>query len=43
MEKLGFEFFILLFFSPGTGAFWTASLLILVGYNLTKTVGITKL
>jgi uncharacterized membrane protein YfcA len=31
------------FFGPGTGAFWTASLLILVGYNLTKTVGVTKI
>jgi uncharacterized membrane protein YfcA len=31
------------FFGPGTGAFWTASLLILLGYNLTKAVGVTKI
>ena len=30
------------FFGPGTGSFWTASLLILLGYNLTKAVGVTK-
>jgi uncharacterized membrane protein YfcA len=31
------------FFGPGTGAFWTASLLILLGYHLTKAVGVTKI
>ena len=30
------------FFGPGTGAFWTASLLLLLGYNFTKAVGVTK-
>ena len=30
------------FFGPGTGSFWTASLLLLLGANLTKAVGITK-
>ncbi len=31
------------FFGPGTGAFWTASLLVMLGYNLTKTIGVTKI
>ncbi len=30
------------FFGPGTGAFWTASLVALAGYNMTKAVGVTK-
>lgn len=31
------------FFGPGTGAFWTASLLFLLGYNFTKSIGVTKI
>lgn len=30
------------FFGPGTGSFWTASLVAFAGYNLTKSVGVTK-
>lgn len=31
------------FFGPGTGSFWTAALLLFLGSNLTKAVGITKI
>ncbi len=30
------------FFGPGTGAFWTASLVAFSGYTMTKAVGVTK-
>ncbi|MBU2511911.1 TSUP family transporter [bacterium] len=30
------------FFGPGTGSFWTAGLMILLGFNITKAVGVTK-
>jgi len=30
------------FFGPGTGSFWTAALMMLMGYNMTKSVGITR-
>jgi hypothetical protein len=31
------------FFGPGTGSFWTVSLVAFSGYNLTKAVGVTKI
>ncbi len=31
------------FFGPGTGSFWTAGMLILLGFNITKAVGVTKI
>lgn len=31
------------FFGPGTGSFWTAALLLFLGSNLTKAVGVTKI
>lgn len=31
------------FFGPGTGTFWTVSLLFLLGQNFTKAVGVTKI
>ncbi len=30
------------FFGPGTGSFWTAALIILLGLNMTRAIGITK-
>lgn len=30
------------FFGPGTGSFWTAALMLLMGYNMTQSVGITR-
>lgn len=30
------------FFGPGTGSFWTFSLMVLIGYNMVKAVGYTK-
>lgn len=30
------------FFGPGTGSFWTFSLMVLLGYNMVKAVGYTK-
>ncbi|PCI29926.1 MAG: hypothetical protein COB67_03150 [SAR324 cluster bacterium] len=30
------------FFGPGTGSFWTAAILLLLGLNMTKATGITK-
>ena len=30
------------FFGPGTGSFWTFSLMVLLGYNMVKSVGYTK-
>ncbi|THB80421.1 MAG: hypothetical protein D3926_07305 [Desulfobacteraceae bacterium] len=31
------------FFGPGTGSFWTASLLVVLGLNMTRAVGMTKI
>ena len=31
------------FFGPGTGSFWTAALLVLLGYNMTKAAGATRI
>lgn len=31
------------FFGPGTGSFWTAALLVLLGYDMTKAAGATRI
>ena len=31
------------FFGPGTGSFWTVSLMFFIGYNMTKATGYTKI
>ncbi len=31
------------FFGPGTGSFWTAALLVLMGYDMTKAAGVTRI
>jgi len=31
------------FFGPGTGSFWTAGLCVLLGFNMTKSAGVTKI
>jgi uncharacterized protein len=30
------------FFGPGTGSFWTVALLVLLGHNMTRSIGVTK-
>ena len=31
------------FFGPGTGSFWTAALLLLMGYDMTRSAGVTRI
>ena len=31
------------FFGPGTGSFWTAALLVLLGYDMTQAAGTTRI
>ncbi|WP_281255658.1 TSUP family transporter [Desulfamplus magnetovallimortis] len=35
--------FMTVFFGPGTGSFWTAALMFLMGYNMLKASGYTKI